>query len=116
MNQNEIPKETQEDLLNLQNLQRQMQMLVTQEQQLEVEKSLLTQALEELKKAEGKTYKNIGGIIIEQDKESLIKELEEKQEKVKQHLETLKKQEERIKKKANEVQERIEKALNKDKK
>ncbi len=112
----ELPKEVQEDLLRLQAIQRQLQMIVAQEQQLEMENMLIEQALAELKECKGKVYKNIGGIIIEKNKEAVEKELEEKKENNKLKLDTLKKQEERLKNNAKSLQEKIEEALKKLKK
>lgn len=107
----ELSKETQEGIIQLQNLQRQFQIISGQRQRFDIETIQIDSALAELEKSEGKVYKAIGGLLIETKNAELRKELNERRKEVITRTETIKKQEEKLKAKADELQKSVEKAL-----
>jgi len=107
----EITKKTEQDIAQLQNIQRQMQIISAQKQRFELENTIIDQAIVELDKAKGKTFKSIGGLLIESKPAELKKELGEKKETLKGRLDALTKQEERLKSKGEELRSVIEKAI-----
>ncbi|MEM0372413.1 MAG: prefoldin subunit beta [archaeon] len=107
----ELPKETQKDIVQLQSLQRQLQILAAQKQQFEISVVQADATLAELEKAEGKAYKAIGSVLIESKPKDIIAELNEKRKEANERIETLKAQEERLAKKAEELQKKVQKEL-----
>lgn len=108
----EISKETQDKIILLQNLQRQMQIVASQRQRFDLEILQIDMALVELEKAAGKTFKAIGTLFIEAKPTELIKELNESRTTINARINSLKKQEEKLKTKIDEMQAKIEKELN----
>jgi len=109
----ELSKETQEEIIQLQNLQRQLQMITNQRQRFDIEVIQTDSALAELEKADGKAYKAIGTLLIESKAVDLKKELNERRKEAIARVDTLKKQEEKLKVKAEELQKSLEKTLGK---
>lgn len=109
----ELSKETQEELIQLQNLQRQLQIVSSQRQRFDIEILQADNALAELEKAEGKTYKAIGTLLIEAKIPELKKELNDRRKEALERVDVLKKQEEKLKTKAEELQKSLEKVLGK---
>jgi len=107
----EVSKEVQEDLIQLQNLQRQLQIVATQRQRFDIDVLQTDSALAELEKAEGKVYKAVGALLIEAKNADLKKELNERRKDALSRSETLKKQEDKLKTKGEELQKSVEKAL-----
>lgn len=107
----EISKETQDKIILLQNLQRQMQIVSAQRQRFDLEILQIDLALVELEKAAGKTFKAIGALFIEAKPADLIKELNESRITINTRIDSLKKQEEKVKAKIDELQSKIEKEL-----
>ena len=94
----------------LQLLQKNMENLLQQKQQLEVQHLELDAALQEITSAE-KSYKQIGKILVAVSREQLQKELQEKKEVADLHLKNILKQEENLRKKMEEVQKEAVKEL-----
>lgn len=109
----ELSKETQEEIIQLQNLQRQLQMITNQRQRFDIEVIQTDSALAELEKADGKAYKAIGTLLIESKAVDLKKELNERRKEAVARVDTLKKQEEKLKVRAEELQKSLEKTLGK---
>ncbi len=109
----EISKETQEEIIQLQNLQRQLQMVSSQRQRFDMEVIQTDSALAELEKVDGKAYKAIGTLLIESKAIDLKKELNDRRKEVIARVDTLKKQEEKLKLRADELQKSLEKTLGK---
>lgn len=107
----ELSKETQENLIQLQNLQRQLQMVSGQRQRFDIDVVQTDNALAELEKSQGKVYKAVGTLLIEAKNAELKKELNERRKDVLARSETMKKQEDKLKIKAEELQKSVEKAL-----
>ena len=94
----------------LQLLQKNMENLLQQKQQLEVQHLELDAALQEITSAE-KSYKQIGKILVSVSREQLQKELQEKKEVADLHLKNILKQEENLRQKMEEVQKEAVKEL-----
>lgn len=106
----EIPKETEQQVLEFQQAQGQLQMVMMQKGQVRMQLDEIGGALEELKKAEGKVYKSTGSILLESDKDSLSKELGEKKETLLVRVQVLAKQEEKLRSRLVELKGKIEAA------
>ena len=105
----EISKETQEKLVQMQNIQRQVQMIVSQKQQFEMSKIGSEQALKELDKADGQIFRAVGPILIETKKDAMKTELGDSVKKIEERVEVLKKQEERLVGKGKELEAELSK-------
>jgi len=79
-----------------------------QSQLLEVES-----ALKEITNTE-KTYKIVGNVMVESNKETLLKDLEEKKETLSLRLKTLEKQEEKMRTQTQELQSEVMKEMAKN--
>ena len=107
----ELSKEAQEELIQLQNLQRQLQIVSSQRQRFDIDVIQIDSALAELEKADGKIFKAIGTLLLEAKGGELKKEFNDRRKDVIARTETLKKQEEKLRIKADELQKSLEKAL-----
>jgi prefoldin beta subunit len=106
--------ETQEKIGKLQMLEQSMQTFLMQKQQFQAQLIEIESALKELKDAKT-VYKITGNIMIDADKASLEKDLQEKKEKFELRIKTLEKQEAEIKKKATSMQAEVMEGLEKTK-
>ncbi len=113
-----IPPWLQEQLVRFEQLQQNLQAIIAQRQQVEAELMEVEKALEELKKApqDVAVYKLAGTIMLKANRDDLIKELEEKKELANTRIMVLKKQEERLKSNLQEIQNKINEALKKERK
>ena len=114
MSQNQqIPPIVQEQLMKLQQTQQNLQMIVSQKQQLELDQLETEKALEELKKAneDDAVFKHAGTILIKSNKKTLLEELEERKELAKTKSSLLTKQEERLKTSLKEQETKIQEMI-----
>jgi prefoldin beta subunit len=104
---------SEKDLEAYQITQQQLQLVLLQKQQLKIQGEEMDSALEELKKIteKEKVYKIVGPILIEVNKDEIVKELNEKKETLNSRLEILEKQEERLRKNLVELGKILEKEL-----
>jgi len=115
MTEEELPPQLRDQINRLQQLRSQLQMIMQQRQQVELRMREVDEALEELDKTEDKTpvYKSIGAILIKtKGKGEITKELKSDKESLDLRKATLDKQEGRIKEKLNELQSKVQNALN----
>ncbi len=96
-----------------QNTQAQLQLLAMQLQQFNLQESETQKALEEIEKGNGPFYRFVSNILVEKDKETLKKELEEEKEAVALRISTFKKQEERLKPRFDELRKKLEETAKK---
>ncbi len=106
MNEDELRNQLQE----FQNVQAQLQMLGMQLQQLNAQESETQKALDEVNKGNGPFYRYVSNILVEKDKESLKKELEDEKETITMRVSSFKKQEDRLKPRFEELRKKIEEA------
>jgi prefoldin beta subunit len=115
MAEEEMSKQLQDQINRLQQMRMQLQMIMQQRQQIDLRLKEIEEALEELDKTDAKTpiYKSVGAILIKtKDKNEVIKELKTNKESLELRKSTLEKQEGRTKEKLNELQSKVQNALN----
>jgi prefoldin beta subunit len=110
---NELPPWLKEQLARYDQLQQNLQAVVSQKQMLEAERTEADRAAAELKKAapDAVVFKNTGSVLIKANREDLLKELEEKSDLTNTRILVLTKQEERIRSNLQEVQTKVNEAL-----
>jgi prefoldin beta subunit len=108
-----LPPQLREQLLRLQQLQRTLEVVVSQKTQLELEFSEIERALDELEKMgdEAAIYKSVGSLLVSSSRQKVIDELRERKEIVNTRVTVLARQEERTRKKLTELQKRLQKQL-----
>lgn len=109
----EIPPDVREQLVRLQQLQQTLQAVLSQKQQLELEKTETQKALAELDKVTDDTpvYKSLGSILMKSDRQKLLVELKEKSELTNTRVIVLGKQEERTRSRLKELQQKLQERL-----
>jgi prefoldin beta subunit len=115
MTEEGMSKQLQDQINRLQQLRLQLQMIVQQRQQVDLRLKETEEALEELDKTDAKTpvYKSIGAILIKaKGKGEIIKELKANKESLSLKKTMLDKQEGGTKEKLNELQSKIQNAIN----
>ncbi len=90
-----------------------MQQLMAQRQRIEMEVAESDKALEVLKEVSGdqKVYKSVGAVLVEKERDKVVKELEERKEFLDMRAKVLQKQEEKTKEKLTGLQETLQKEL-----
>ena len=115
MAEEEMSKQLQDQINRLQQMRMQLQMIMQQRQQVELRLKEIEEALEELDKTDEKTpiYKSVGAILIKtKGRNEITKELKSNKESLELRKNTLEKQEGRTKEKLNEIQSKVQNALN----
>lgn len=109
----ELPSHVQERLLRLQQLQRNLQTVLAQKQQVELELAETEQALTELEDLTKNAviYKSIGSLLVKSKKSKVSGELKERKELLETRVEVLGKQEERLRKQLNQLQAKLKRDL-----
>ncbi|MCH7568212.1 MAG: prefoldin subunit beta [Nanoarchaeota archaeon] len=107
-----IDEQTEEIIQELQILEQNLQGLMMQKQALQLELNETINALEEIKKTNDEVYKVIGTVMLKADKQTILKELEEKKKILELRVNAIEKQEKLIESKAEELKEETKKALN----
>ena len=109
----EIPPDVREQLVRLQQLQQTLQAVLSQKQQLELEKTETQKALAELDKVtdDMPVYKSLGSILMKSDRQKLLVELKEKSELTNTRVTVLGKQEERTRSRLKELQQKLQERL-----
>ncbi len=102
----EVSKEAEENINQLQLLEQGLQTFLVQKQQFQTQLIEVESALKELETAK-ESYKIIGNIMVQADKENLKKELESKKEMLNIRIKTLEKQEKQIKEKSSKIQSEV---------
>lgn len=110
----QLPPHIQERLARLQQLQNTMQSLLLQKQRLDLELSETERALETLEgiSSETKAYKSVGAILVEKERDELIKELSERKEFLEMRSKVLGRQEDKTRERLTSLQKTLQKELN----
>lgn len=103
----DIHKEAENKIAQLQMLEQNIQNFLMQKQTFQSQLMEVDNASEEIEKAQGKTYKIIGSIMIAEDKESLKKDLDSKKEFLSLKIKAVEKQENQLKEKAAKLQSEV---------
>lgn len=90
-----------------------MQQLLLQKQRIEMEMLESDKALEVLEQVQGnsKVYKSVGAVLVEKDRDTVMKELKERKEFLDMRAKVLKKQEDKTKEKMTTLQDTLQKEL-----
>ncbi len=109
----ELPPQVQERLLRLQQLQRNLQTILAQKQQVELELTETEQALTELGNMadDAVIYKSIGALLVKSEKNNVEAELKERKELLNTRVQVLGKQEERLRSQFNQLQTKLKQEL-----
>jgi prefoldin beta subunit len=110
-----MSKHLQDQINRLQQMRMQLQMIMQQRQQVELRLKEVEETSEELDKTDAKTpiYKSIGSLLIKtKGKTEVSKELKSDKESLELRKKTLEQQEGRTKEKLNELQSKVQNALN----
>jgi len=109
----QIPPWLQEQIAKLQQTQQNLQMTVSQKQQLEFENIETDKSLEELKKVsdDDAVFKFAGTILVKSNKQTLLEDLEEKKELIKTRTTILAKQEDKLKTSLKEQESKIQEMI-----
>ena len=103
----ESNKETENNIAQLQMLEQNIQNFLVQKQTFQTQLIEVDNALEELEKTKGKTYKIVGNIMISAEKEDLKKDLDSKKEILNLRIKNIEKQENQLKDKATILQSEV---------
>ncbi|MCK4497769.1 MAG: prefoldin subunit beta [Candidatus Bathyarchaeia archaeon] len=109
----ELPTHVQERLLRLQQLQRNLQAVLTQKQQVELELTENEQALGELDNLteDAVIYKSIGSLLVKAEKIKVEAELKERKDLLDTRVKVLTKQEERFRSQLSQLQTKLKRDL-----
>lgn len=102
-----VTQETEKKIAQLQILEQNMQSFLMQKQTVQTQQIEIDNALEELNKSEGTTYKIVGPVMFASKKDELVKELESKKEVLALKVKSLDKQESQIREKAQKIQAEV---------
>ncbi|MBI2663010.1 prefoldin subunit beta [Candidatus Woesearchaeota archaeon] len=108
-----LSKETEQNISQLQLLEQNLQNFLAQKQTFQAQLMEVENALKELDSAKDDTYKIVGNVMIKEKKEELIKDLNSRKEIAELRLKTIEKQETKIKERAEELQKKVMKELEK---
>ncbi|MBC8497825.1 prefoldin subunit beta [Candidatus Bathyarchaeota archaeon] len=113
-NLSQLPPDIQEKLSRMQQLQNMLQQLVAQKQRLELELTESDRALKTLEDtpSDAKVYKSAGAVLVEKDKDIVVKELTERKEFLDMRSKVLVKQETNTRERLTQLQENLQKDIN----
>jgi len=115
---NDISQEMQGKIMQFQQIQQQIQVIAQQKYQIDVQVTEIEKTIEELSKLKkgAEIYKSVGSILMKcDDKEGLVKELEEKKETLDIRVKTLGNQEKTLREMHQNLQKELTEALQKEK-
>ncbi len=102
----DVSKDTEQKINQLQMFEQSMQSFLGQKQQFQLQLVEIESALGEIEKTD-KTYKIVGNIMVETDKNELNSDLQSKKEVLEIRIKTMEKQESQIREKASKLQSEI---------
>lgn len=110
----ELSPKVQNQIAQFQQLQQQLQALVSQKYQMDIQLKEMQRTVEELNKAPADVtvYKSVGSLLIKaQGKDELLKEIEEGKETMEIRVKSLDRQEKTLRDRYQQLQEQISKAF-----
>ncbi len=107
----ENQKETENKIAQLQLLEQNIQNFLLQKQSFQAQTIEIDNAIEELDKTKGQTYKIVGAIMVSSEKEDLKKDLKNKREVIDLRIRSIEKQENQLKEKASKLQSEVIKTI-----
>ena len=103
----ENSKETENKISQLQMLEQNVQNILIQKQTFQSQMIEIDNALEELEKTKGNSYKIVGAVMISASKDDLKKDLDSKKEIVNLRINSIEKQENQLKDRASKLQSEV---------
>lgn len=112
-NISQLPPNIQDKLNRLQQLQNTLQQLILQKQRLEMERTESERALKTLEdvSSETKVYKSAGAILVEKDRDKVVKDLKERLDFLEMRSKVLTKQESNTRERLTSIQESLQQEL-----
>ena len=112
-NVGQLPPSIQEKLGRLQQLQNTLQQLMVQKQRLEMERSESERALKTLEdvSSETKVYRSAGSILVEKDRDGVVKDLKERLDFLEMRSKVITKQEGNTRERLTSIQESLQQEL-----
>jgi len=111
----EFDEETNKNIEELRSLENQLQGLLAHKQATQIEVNEIENAVREIGESDGEIYKVVSGIMIKSERRKLEEELNEKKRELEKNIESLEKQERLVSKNANELKNKVNKAVRKSK-
>ncbi len=106
----QVPADVERDVADYQNLQRQLQSVLIQKQQMQIALEEVKSALESVEGTTGDVYKAAGGLLLSTTKEAAKKELVDKKEMFDLRIGQITKQETALSTKLNDLKTKLEAA------
>ena len=112
-NVGQLPPNIQEKISRLQQLQNTLQQLILQKQRLDLERNESERALKTLDgvTSETKVYKSAGAILVEKDRDAVVKELKDRLDFLEMRSKILAKQEGNTRERLTSIQESLQQEL-----
>ena len=113
MSEEAVPPKVQQMFLRYQQLQQQLQLIRARKRQLQLELAEVENALKELGKLgdDVPIYKSVGSLLIRVERESVMRELEDRKEYLNVRMKSLEREEERAQQQLEELEPKLMKAL-----
>jgi len=102
-----VEKSMENEIAQLQMLEQNLKSIEMQKQNFQLQLVESENSLKEIEKYEGKPYKIIGPVMIETEKDDLVKDLSEKIELLKSRSESMEKQEKSFRKQFETIQKKL---------
>ncbi len=99
------------DLIEYENLEKQLEVLLIQKHQLQIQLNEINHALDQLEKATGEVYRTVGSIILHTTKEEAQKDLSERKELIDVKVAAIAKQEEKLRATVMETQKSLQERM-----
>ena len=109
----DVSQETEQKISQLQMFEQSLQSFLGQKQQFQMQLVEVESALSELENT-NKSYKIVGNIMVEADKNELKSDLNSKKEMLELRIKTMEKQESQVREKASKLQSEILKNIKKE--
>lgn len=106
-----VSEEFEKNLVEYQQLEKQLQSILLQRHQLQLQLNEINMALEELKRSKGDVFKSVGSILVKTTASDAERDLKEKKEISEIRLGTLSKQEEKLKTNLLNLQKKLEEGM-----
>jgi len=110
-----VSNEAEKKLAQLQMIEENLNHLSMKKQAIQSEEFEVNNALEELIKSGDEVYRIVGQIMIKSNKEDVVKDLEEKKQRIELKFKSIEKQESTLQEKAKTIKEEVMGALSKEK-
>lgn len=99
------------DLMEYENMEKQLEVLLIQKHQLQVQLNEIKHALDELLKSKGDVYRSVGSIVLATTKEDAQADLKERKELIELKINTMDKQEEKLRSTVMDTQRKLQERL-----